>query len=241
MGNVLKFLNENSGAFSVLFAALVTLATLVYAFLTWVLVAETRRMRKAQTDAKVSIGFETREDYINILNLVVRNEGVGPARDISFEVSPMEPEECDESLLKTIKELGIVAKGIPYLSPNQQFKTFLTSMVQNFEKKIETRINIQITYTSSSGERHHDNYLLDFSSLRGLRQTGTPPLHGISKNIEKIQMDIGHLASGSHKLKVIAYTKQEILDEEREWEEEVEKMQSKIEATEPNSQPDGIE
>ncbi len=54
MEDILKFLNENAGAVNILFSGLVTLATLVYAILTWKLVAETQKMRRAQTDAKVS-------------------------------------------------------------------------------------------------------------------------------------------------------------------------------------------
>ena len=49
--DIMKYLNENAGAVGVVSSGLVTLATLVYAVLTWRLVSETRRMRKAQTDA----------------------------------------------------------------------------------------------------------------------------------------------------------------------------------------------
>jgi len=41
----LEFLNENSGAFVVIFSAVVAIATIVYAILTWRLVSETRKMR----------------------------------------------------------------------------------------------------------------------------------------------------------------------------------------------------
>ncbi|PNR89319.1 hypothetical protein X925_03280 [Petrotoga sp. 9T1HF07.CasAA.8.2] len=47
---VLEFLNQNSGALAVVFSALVAIATIVYAKLTWSLVAETRKMREAQIE-----------------------------------------------------------------------------------------------------------------------------------------------------------------------------------------------
>lgn len=59
MSEFLTFLNQNSGAIQVLFSGLVTAATVVYALLTWSLVRETTRMRKAQSDAKVMVGERT--------------------------------------------------------------------------------------------------------------------------------------------------------------------------------------
>lgn len=55
MSETLKFLNENSGALTVIFTAVVTVATAVYAVLTWKLVAETRLMREVQTEPKIEI------------------------------------------------------------------------------------------------------------------------------------------------------------------------------------------
>jgi len=44
---LLEFLNQNSGAFAVIFSAMVAFATIVYAILTWKLVSETKKMREA--------------------------------------------------------------------------------------------------------------------------------------------------------------------------------------------------
>ena len=42
MTELLELLNKNSGALTVLFTAVVTAATVVYAALTWILVKETK-------------------------------------------------------------------------------------------------------------------------------------------------------------------------------------------------------
>lgn len=44
------FLNDNSGAFTVIFAFIVAIATVIYVILTWRLISETRRLREAQTE-----------------------------------------------------------------------------------------------------------------------------------------------------------------------------------------------
>jgi len=51
----LDLLNRNSGAFTVLFSAVVALATVVYAILTWRLVTETKEMREVQTEPKIFV------------------------------------------------------------------------------------------------------------------------------------------------------------------------------------------
>jgi len=220
MVQILNYLNSNSGAFTVVFSCVVAVSTFIYAILTWRLVSETRKMHKSQTDAKVTIGIKTRDDYINFIDFVVKNEGVGPAYNIIFDIEPVEQNKTEKSILETINGLGFIKKGIEYLSPQQEFRTFLTSMIENSEEKIETAINIKVSYTTSSGERINDKFLLDFSIFEKLIQLGTSPLTKIAKDIETIRQDIDRLSSGASRLEVIAYTKKEIEDEQEERHEE---------------------
>lgn len=72
MDDLLKFLNDNSGALSVIFTGVVTLATAVYAALTWQLVSETRRMRKVQTEPKLEITLRSIDEATHIQRLHLR-------------------------------------------------------------------------------------------------------------------------------------------------------------------------
>ena len=228
----IKFLNGNSGALSVVFSAIVTAATVVYSILTWKLVTETRRMRKAQTDARVSISLSVSEKWVNLINLVVRNEGVGPAFDIEFEINVVNPEDCDKKLLETIDKFGFLKRGIPYLSPGQAVQSFLTSMADNYEQKRKAAIEVKIKYNTSSGENPEEQYLLDFSVFEGLRTLGTAPLHSIASSLEKIERNVEHLSSGFNRLKVILYTQTDIEAEEKEWREEIEQFEAEAAARE---------
>ena len=68
------------------FSGLVALSTLVYAVLTWRLVTETKRMREVQTEPKVSVRAELSRDVGHGgIELIIRNEGQGPAQNIRFE------------------------------------------------------------------------------------------------------------------------------------------------------------
>ncbi len=68
---MLEFMNKNSGGLMVLFTAVVTFSTVMYAFLTARLVSETRQMRRAQTDPRIEVVVKPREEWINFLNLFV--------------------------------------------------------------------------------------------------------------------------------------------------------------------------
>lgn len=236
----IKFLNSNSGALSVVFSAIVTAATVAYSILTWKLVTETRRMRKAQTEARVSICLSVSEKWVNLIDLVVRNEGVGPAFGIQFEINVVNPEKCDKKLIETIDKFGFLKRGIPYLSPGQVVKSFLTSMTDNYEQKRKAAIEVKIKYKTSSGETTEERYLLDFSVFEGLRTLGTPPLHSIASSLEKIEKSVGNLSSGFNRLKVILYTQADIKKENKAWMEEVEQFEAEAavrEGTEEKSEP----
>ncbi len=117
---LLEFLNQNSGAFAVMFSALVAIATIVYAILTWKLVSETRKMRETQTEPKVSVTIQPREEWINFIDMVIQNIGLGPAYNIKFEVSP----DFEYAKGKFLSDLGFMKNGLRYLAPNQNYNSF---------------------------------------------------------------------------------------------------------------------
>jgi len=207
----LEFLNQNSGAFSVIFSALVTGATIAYAILTWRLVSETKRMREAQTEPKVSVTIQPREEWINFIDMVIQNIGPGQARNIKFDVNP----DFEYTKGMFLSELGPMKNGLGYLAPNQKLQFFLTSMAENFEEKRKKSFEITVSYENSAHKKYEDVYVIDFSPLIGLSRLGEPALYKIAKNIELIQKDINHLSTGFHRLKVIRYTREDI-EAERE-------------------------
>lgn len=210
----LEFLNQNSGAFAVIFSAVVAIATIVYAILTWRLVSETIKMRKVQTEPKISVTIQPSEAWINFVDMVIQNIGSGAAYDIKFRVDP----DFEYEKGKFLSDFGFIRNGLKYLAPNQKLHFFLTIMTENFKEKIKTFFEIMVTYHNSAGKTYKDTYLIDFSHLEGLRNAGEPPLYKIAKNIENIQKDIHNLSTGFHELKAIVRTK----DAEEEMEQMLE-------------------
>lgn len=140
-----EFLTQNSGAFAVMFSAVVAIATIVYAILTWKLVSETTKMREAQTEPKVSVTIHPREEWINFIDMVIQNIGLGPAYDIKFKINP----DFEYAKGRFLSELGFMKNGLRYLAPNQKLQFFLTSMIENFEEKTKKLFEIRVTYQNS--------------------------------------------------------------------------------------------
>jgi hypothetical protein len=219
----LDFLNENSGAFTVIFSALVAVATLSYAILTWRLVSETRRMRQAQTEPKISISIQPKEEFISFIDMVIQNIGLGPAYDIRFELR----KDFEYEKGKFLSELNLIKTGVKYLAPNQKYQFFFTSMVDNFDEKVRQSFEIKVGYRNSVGKNFENTYTIGFSELIGLTRLGEPSLYKIAKNIEKMQQDISKLVSGFHRIKTIVYTTNDIKEEEKQLLEQYNERQRK--------------
>lgn len=217
---ILEFLDQNESVFTVIFSAVVAIATIVYAILTWRLVSETRKMREVQTEPKIAVIVQPREEWIGLIDMIIQNIGLGPAYDIKFEIKT-NYEKYDG---RCLSEYGFIRNGLKYFGPNQKLQFFLTSLTEKFEEKIKNSFEIKVTYKNYVGKIYEDIYVIDFSQFDGLNQLGEPPLHEIAKNIKAIQKDINSISTGWHKMKVISYTKE---DEEEEIKRLTSKHQSK--------------
>lgn len=212
-GGTLEFLNRNSGAFSVIFAAVVAISTVVYAILTRRLVYETREMREAQTEPNISVVVRPREEWINFMDMIIQNLGYGPAYNISFDVSP--DFECRKG--EYLSQLGFMKSGLKYLAPNQKMQFFLTSMVEDSEQKAKKSFEIRVEYQNRVGKAYAERFMIDFSEYIGLLQLGEPPMYKIAKNIDRIWKDIHNLSTGFNRIKAIVYTKNEVEEERIEY------------------------
>lgn len=208
---LLDFLNKNSGAVNAISTICLTIITLIYVLLTWNISNETKMMRIAQTEPNISAIIQSEEDCISFIHLIIKNIGLGPAYNVKFKINP---DYEDRILRGKLSEIGFIENGLPYFAPNQEFKIFLTNMAESYEEKMKKTFEIEVIYESSIHKLYSNTYLIDFSQMRGL-SSGEPPLYQIADGIKRIQEDINHLSTGSNRLKVISYTKEDIEEENR--------------------------
>ena len=174
----------------ILFSAIVAFSTVVYAFLTWQLVSETKRLRVAQTEPMVSVTYHPRENWIALIDFSIKNVGAGPALDIRFEVEP--DFEYVESMW--LSQLNLFKNGLKYLGPGDERRFFLTSLAEDGDAKVSNPFEVRVTYRGTIGHEKTDLFVIDFSELEGIEQLGTPPLHEIAKSLHEIADSMKSLA-----------------------------------------------
>jgi len=216
---MLDFLNQNSGALTVIFTAVVTLSTVVYAVLTAVLVAETRRMRQAQTEPKVEVIIKHREEWINLIHIYIRNIGLGPAYNISFDISAEAGGEGAQALIDDFTEANFFKTGLKYLGPGQEQVSGLSQMTEKFEQKIQSVLVFNVRYQGATGKTFQEEFRLDFSEFKGRSQIGKPHLYAITQHLEKIQSDFHHIATGFKRIKADVFDSEDRDRERKEREE----------------------
>lgn len=221
-GNLFQFLNENSGALTVVFTAVVTLSTVVYALLTAVLVSETKKMREVQTEPKIEITLRPLESAINIISLHIKNIGLGPAGKLEFTTSVVSGGEGAENLLAEFTETNFFKTGIRYLGPGQERYSHYTQMTQNYDQKIQSILLFKIKYKSITGKKYSEKITIDLSEMKGNHQLGKPNLYAIAQSLEKMQKDMGHIVSGFKRIRTDIYTQE---DREREYQERMKQFE----------------
>ena len=173
---ILDFLNSNSGAFTVIFTAIVALTTIVYSILTTLLVLETKKVREAQTNPKISITLRRRRFEIILL---VRNVGFGPAYEINFEKNP------DTDYDFPLADFNSIRSGFKSLAPNQEFG-FILDNIDTLNKR-RVSLEIKITYLNNLNQKYEEEYKIDFSELTNLNQLLEEPLFIIAENLDDIK------------------------------------------------------
>jgi hypothetical protein len=221
---MLDFVNQNSGALTVIFTGVVTLSTIVYAVLTGLLVAETRRMRQAQTEPRVEVTVKPRDEWISLVHIFVRNIGLGPAYEISFEISAEAGGEGAKVLIQDFTRAQFFTTGIRYLGPGQEVVSDYSRMTDKFEVKIEAVLNVVVRYKSSTGKDYVGRYRLDLSEFKGRTQIGKPHLYAIFQHLDKIQQDFSRLVTGFNRMKVDVFTAEDRENEEKELEQQEEQI-----------------
>ena len=216
----------------IVFTGVVGFSTVAYAVLTWRLVSETRRLREVQTEPRVSIRIEL-DDRVGHggLELVIRNEGQGPAQNIQFSFQGDPTYFTRNGQRKPIDELPVIKNGLPYLGSGQSFKIFLGWLFgDDFDHAAREPWTFQIDYENLENKMKRAIYLLDFSQFTGLVDIGDP-LVKIEKHLDSLKKDLHHLASGFKKLHVLTQTKEELRREREEYLQQ----DSRSEAAKPSS------
>lgn len=212
----LNFINANSGALSVLFSGLVAIATMIYAILTWKLVSINEDLKNPD----VIINFEPSSKWISFVYIIIKNIGKEPAYDIKFDIEP----DFEFSKGKYLSELGFM-KGIKYLGPNAEKKSFLMSMAEKNEGKLKP-FDIGISYKNKKGKQLENICSFDFSEWSGMSEIGEDPMEVISKSMKTISKTLDKVANPhlGNKIQVETFNQDDIKKIKKDKEEKYKEL-----------------
>lgn len=218
MTELFEFLNTNSGALNVLFSSVVTVATTIYAVLTWRLVTETRLMREVQTEPKLVVSLQSIDEAIHIVRLHFKNIGLGPALHVKFTPRVDDGNDQSKALLDEFTQPNFFRTGLTYLGPGQERVSMYTQLSQGYEAKLATVLAFDIEYKSATGKGHKDTLVVDMSEYKGTHQLGKPHLYSMAKSLEKIEKEISKLTGGSRRLQTDTFDSDDRAQERAELE-----------------------
>lgn len=183
---------------------LLALLTAVYVILTNRILNENRLLRQVQIEPCITAHLEISEAGFSFINLVVQNQGPGPAIDVSFTVKWALGEDKHT---KDLRKLGIFQRPSAVLPSGWRIESYAAHLVgDSFEKLMASPIEIIVQCHDRLGLPHQWEYVLDFETFRNLVRVGKPALSSIAQSLEKLSKSVGHFASGSNRLKVTTTT-----------------------------------
>ena len=219
MDEFLAKLSTHSDVLTLIFTAVVTLSTAVYAVLTGILVSETRKMREVQTEPKFHITVDSYDFAIHIMRLNFQNIGMGVAKNLKIYPSIVSGGESADLLLSDFTKSNFFKTGLRHFGPNQIIYSTYTDTSKDYEGKSLSILSFKLEYESISGKKYFEEIVIDMSEIKGRYQLGKPNLYAIAKSVENIQKDFGHVVSGFKKMNINVYTSEDRRKEEEEREE----------------------
>ena len=156
MESLILFLNKNAGAIQGIFAGVVAIATVVYAFLTSKMWQEMRYTNERLNEPNVQavIGQGKKVGYW--FELVIKNIGNVSVYDVSIDVSP---KDFPGFTTQALRELNLFNVPISVLTEGQEIRTILfdyRSAVSDKDK--DTIISFTISYSTANGKKYSQVY-----------------------------------------------------------------------------------
>lgn len=201
-----RWLNENSGFLTLVFSAIVAIATVFYVILTSRLVRETAALRRLQSEPQLDLTLQSVPASIHVLRLVLRNVGMGPAMGLQILVTPLTGGEVASQIIEGFGKVGLMKRGLSYLGPRQEVQSGYVSTFQLGQAIWDCSFEVVINYQGPERTPRQERWIIDFAEQKGNYTIGTPPLEKIEKHLEQISKDLHNALTGWNRPEVDIFT-----------------------------------
>lgn len=215
--NIIKI----AGELGPLLGFLASSVTALYTYFLWkstkTLSVETKRMVDIGLEPSVICTFEPNRWSINYIDVYLENTGKASAYDVECSYDPPLTRHSGDRLSLSKASL---------LKPGQK----ISCATGSYEELSKNQICVTVSWRREKLKppREAISYSVDIGLFEGMRvPDAEDPLVKISRAIDKIQNDFGHIASGFKKLQVETFNaadRKKRHEDEEEWiKEQVEK------------------
>lgn len=149
------------------FTGVVALATLVYAYLTYVLVKETIRLRQIQTEPEIIVYLQPIEDSPSFLEIIVRNIGGGTAYNLKWSFD-LEAKLIKEKNTRLDKQKFFI-EGMDYFAPGQIYRSIFGVTTELYEKPIPSALLLKVSYENMQTKKYQREFSIDRSRISAQR------------------------------------------------------------------------
>lgn len=207
------FLKTSEGAslITALSSVVLTVTTVVYAWLTAILAKENRLLRKAGTEPQVVAYLSIHPQITGPLNFTLANVGQGPAFDVHFRVVSGGEEEFQKRQIR-LAQLSVPLTVIP------QGERYQTLFGLGWDLLAAPRLPpfvVEVTYRDLKKRRHCERHTIDVAQFEGLTRVSNDSERDVLNEIKTIAGELRKWTTTG--LTVETHTREERRQEEKEW------------------------
>jgi hypothetical protein len=191
-GAIWEFLKTTEGASltTALSTVVLTITTMVYAWLTAILAKENKLLRKAGTEPQMVAYLSTHPKIAGPLNLTLANVGQGPAFEVSFRVSV----GADEFPKRQIKlhppevPLTVVPQG-------EQYQTLFGLGWDLLAPPRLPPFVVEVTYRDLKKRQHVESHTIDVRQFEGLTRINDDPQRDLVNELKEVTRELRRLTN----------------------------------------------
>jgi hypothetical protein len=151
--------------------------------------------QRESEEPEVVIFVKQSNNSLNIIDLVIRNEGIKSARNIKFKVIGKNITSLSD---RKIRDISLLKNGIALLSGGQEVVQPLGVMLGDaFKEYKNANTKVQVTYSTSNGKKKSDLFILDFKGLID-RKLGKDNIESIADSLKDIQDELHSIKKDIH-------------------------------------------
>lgn len=129
-----------------------------------------------QTDPRrpiVSVWLAPHPHNLNLIDVVVHNSGLQPARQVAFLLSNHNPHNDSPYAIleEKMQQMHLFSKGLATLGPAAQRRSFLCDCNDLFELygtlSLDAQMNVSALFCDDHGRQYEQTSLLDWNELKG--------------------------------------------------------------------------